>query len=114
NQFYKVTWNMSGYYPLDDDHAWVLMGRTRLGYGGGFGGKEMPFYENFYAGGSNSVRGFRSNNIGPTAVYLTTDKEGKPVPEKDSPSRDAVGGNATAVASFELITPTPFLDAKYA
>ncbi|MBD2797300.1 outer membrane protein assembly factor BamA [Xenorhabdus doucetiae] len=114
NQFYKVTWNMSGYYPLDDDHAWVLMGRTRLGYGGGFGGKEMPFYENFYAGGSNSVRGFRSNNIGPKAVYLTTDKEGKPVPEKDSPSRDAVGGNATAVASFELITPTPFLDAKYA
>ncbi|CCW31609.1 Outer membrane protein assembly factor yaeT [Xenorhabdus nematophila F1] len=112
NQFYKVTWNSSGYYPLDDDHSWVLAGRSRLGYGGGFGGKEMPFYENFYAGGSNSVRGFRSNNIGPKAIYLENGKEGiKPV--KNSPSRDAVGGNAVAVASFELITPTPFLDAKY-
>lgn len=114
NQFYKVTWNLSGYYPLDDDRSWVLMGRTRLGYGGGFGGKEMPFYENFYAGGSKNVRGFRSNTVGPKAIYLTTDKAGNPTPEKNSPSRDAVGGNATAVASFELITPTPFLDAKYA
>ncbi|MDX7991917.1 outer membrane protein assembly factor BamA [Xenorhabdus littoralis] len=109
NQFYKVTWNSAGYYPLDDNRSWVMMGRTRLGYGSGFGGKEMPFYENFYAGGSSSVRGFRSNNIGPKAIYL--DKTGKPV--TDSPSRDAVGGNAVAVASFELITPTPFLDAKY-
>ncbi|WP_086112816.1 outer membrane protein assembly factor BamA [Xenorhabdus beddingii] len=113
NQFYKVTWNSSGYYPLDDDRAWVLMGRTRLGYGGGFGGKEMPFYENFYAGGPSSVRGFRSNNIGPKAIYLEKDKKGEPNPVKDSPSRDAVGGNAVAVASIELITPTPFLDAKY-
>ncbi|SFU39013.1 outer membrane protein assembly factor BamA [Xenorhabdus koppenhoeferi] len=109
NQFYKVTWNSAGYYPLDDDRSWVLAGRTRLGYGGGLGGKEMPFYENFYAGGSSSVRGFRSNNIGPKAIYL--DKGGEPT--KNSPSRDAVGGNAVAVASFELIVPTPFLDAKY-
>ncbi|WP_092513309.1 outer membrane protein assembly factor BamA [Xenorhabdus mauleonii] len=110
NQFYKTTWNTSGYYPLDDNNSWVLMGRARMGYGGGFGGKEMPFYENFYAGGSSSIRGFRSNNIGPKAIYL--DKTGNPEP--NSPSRDAVGGNAVAVASFELITPTPFLDAKYA
>ncbi len=110
NQFYKITWNATGYYPLDDDHSWVMMGRTRLGYGGGFGGKEMPFYENFYAGGSSSVRGFRSNNIGPKAIYLNN--QGKL--DKNNPSRDAVGGNAVAVASFELITPTPFLDAKYA
>ncbi|MDE9500331.1 BamA/TamA family outer membrane protein, partial [Xenorhabdus bovienii] len=34
NQFYKVTWNSAGYYPLDDDRSWVLAGRTRLGYGG--------------------------------------------------------------------------------
>ncbi|PHM33140.1 outer membrane protein assembly factor BamA [Xenorhabdus innexi] len=114
NQFYKVTLNSSAYYPIDDNRTWVMMGRTRLGYGGGIGGKELPFYENFYAGGSNSVRGFRPNNIGPKAVYLVKGADGKPDMTKASLSQDAVGGNALAVANFELITPTPFLDAKYA
>ncbi|WP_340608965.1 outer membrane protein assembly factor BamA [Xenorhabdus bharatensis] len=114
NQFYKITLNSSGYYPIDDDRTWIMMGRTRLGYGGGFGGKELPFYENFYAGGSNSVRGFRPNNIGPKAVYLEKGAEGKPKVNSRGSFQDAVGGNAIAVANFELITPTPFLDAKYA
>ncbi|MDR0217327.1 MAG: outer membrane protein assembly factor BamA [Enterobacteriaceae bacterium] len=111
NQFYKVTLNSVGYYPLDKDDSWVVMGRGRMGYGGGFGGKEMPFYENFYAGGSGSVRGFRSNNIGPKAVYCPPGSVCRP---DDWSSDDAVGGNAVAIASFELITPTPFLNSKYA
>lgn len=112
NQYYKINADISNYLPLDEKQRWVLLGRGRLGYGDGFGGKYMPFYENFYGGGSSSLRGFAGNSIGPRAVSVTCPN----ISSSDclSGPGDAIGGNALIVATAELITPMPFVSEEYA
>ncbi|WP_413737237.1 outer membrane protein assembly factor BamA [Sodalis sp. RH21] len=115
NEYYKVTFDTTSYLPLTESGSWVLMGRGRAGYADGIGSKEVPFYDNFFAGGSSTVRGFRSNTIGPKAAYYKCN--GGEGSYGDCPldnSNDAVGGNAMALLSAELIVPTPFISAKYA
>lgn len=113
NRFGKVVVDSSYYYPLDYDHDWVALVRGRVGYGFGFGGKELPFYENFYAGGSSVLRGFKPNTVGPKAIKFngTNCKLGDYT--GCTTSSDAVGGNALAFLSGEVIIPTPFISEKY-
>ena len=67
----------------------------------------FPFYENYYAGGFSSLRGFGSNSAGPKAVYDQGGSNGGNNPNYVA-TDESVGGNATATASIELIVPTPF------
>ncbi|VTP15195.1 Outer membrane protein assembly factor BamA precursor [Phytobacter ursingii] len=115
NSYYKLTFDSTQYQPLTESGNWVWMEHVRAGYAGGLNGKSVPFYDNFYAGGSSSVRGFSSNTIGPKSAYYRcngTESSYSACP-LDS-SSDAVGGNAMVVLNSEFIVPTPFINDKYA
>lgn len=63
-EYYRLTYNGQLYVPLTS--SWTLRFRTELGYGDGYGElSRLPFFEHFYGGGFGSVRGFRSNTLGP-------------------------------------------------
>ncbi|KOO07684.1 outer membrane protein assembly factor BamA [Vibrio hepatarius] len=113
-QYFKVQYDVRQYIPLTKKHEFTLLMRGRLGYGNGYGQTDgndnlFPFYENYYAGGFTTLRGFRSNSAGPKAVY--TVNSNPILCSTDScvnATDDSVGGNAVALASMELIVPTPF------
>ncbi|USH04060.1 outer membrane protein assembly factor BamA [Grimontia kaedaensis] len=112
-QYFKAQYDVRQYFPLDDDHNFSFLMRGRLGYGNGYGSNDendylLPFYENFYAGGYSTLRGFRSNTAGPKAVY----DQGAGNNPALVGSNDSVGGNAIALASAELIFPMPFVSAE--
>ncbi len=109
-QYFKLQYDVRQYFPLTKKHEFALLLRGRLGYGNGYGqtdGKDnlYPFYENFYAGGFTSLRGFGSNSAGPKAVYRDYSNSNNGT---DIATDDSVGGNAIALGSIELIVPTPF------
>lgn len=91
-EYYKLTYQQQRYFPLTRELILGLKGN--LGYGDGFGDfEELPFFENFYAGGVRSVRGFEDNTLGP----------------RDSDD-DPIGGSFLVVFNAEVIFPVPFVD----
>ena len=78
-QYARINYNNEMYWPLSQDQRWVIGLRANLGYGIGYGDTEqMPFFNNYFAGGLNSngiVRGFEENSLGPQSTpgarYLT-------------------------------------------
>ena len=94
-EYYKLTYQQQRFIPLTRELTLGLKGN--LGYGDGFGDYEqLPFFENFFAGGVRSVRGFEDNTLGP----------------KDSDG-DPIGGAFLMVFNAEVIFPIPFVeDAK--
>lgn len=107
NKYYKLSADFRNYLPLNREHKWVISTRASVAYANGFGGKELPFYQTYSAGGIGSLRGFAYGAIGPKAVYLDNNKVFSYV------NGDTVGGNVMATASLELIMPTPFISEKY-
>ncbi len=90
--YYKLFSQTRLYTPIKDDLVFLL--RLSGAYGEGYAGTDcLPFFENFYAGGSGSLRGFRDNSLGP----------------KDSLG-DPIGGNLRLLGSIEFLFPLPYLE----
>jgi outer membrane protein insertion porin family len=89
--YFKVSYKHQLYFPLAKDFIFRLQGEAA--YGDGYGDtKELPFFENYFAGGTGSVRGFKNNTLGP----------------RDSNSYP-LGGASKIIGNAELFFPVPFL-----
>lgn len=111
-RYFKTTVETMHYFPLDVNEDYVFTVRGRAGYGNGYGTKNgereiMPFYDNFYLGGSDWLRGFSRNAVGPHALYLNSSTGSY------YESGSSIGGNAFWATTAELIIPTPLLSEAY-
>lgn len=127
-QYFKSTIDTKFYFPLTRNQRWTVLARARLGYGNGYGDVDgveqiLPFTENFTAGGSDTLRGFENNTVGPRGIQrisqgtITTPDgtviPGLPINDTLFSSRRSLGGNALALAGLELIVPTPFIETEF-
>ncbi|MDO5650699.1 MAG: outer membrane protein assembly factor BamA [Moraxella sp.] len=94
--YQKVVYRGNYYQPLWKGS--ILRGWAKLGYG-----NDLPFYENFYAGGYGSVRGFKASSLGPLSQAYMVARTGGAYARGEE-----VGGNALATFGAELILPMPF------
>lgn len=121
-EYYKLTYNGQRYLPLKKN--WALRFRTELGYGGGYGDTDsLPFFQHYRSGGFGSVRGYRSNTLGPQSseVFLvdtSTDFDAEQSCMENVlragnveclVDTDPFGGNLLVEGSIELVFPTPFV-----
>ncbi len=86
-QYYKVTYDASWYFPLTRDVHTLLRGV--IGWGGGYNDNQLPFFKNYYAGGTNSVRGYQQGTLGP------------------QDANGVLGGSRSLLGTAEILAPFP-------
>lgn len=108
--FYKIDYRGQLFHPITTNTTLRL--HSELGYGDGYGSTSgLPFYENYYAGGFNSVRGFKDSTLGPRSTPSRgAVNGGKPGTIAD-PDQDPLpfGGNVLITGGAEILFPLPFV-----
>ncbi len=88
-EYVMATYEAARYWPVGG--AWTLDLRGNVGLGVAYGATtSLPPYENFFAGGPNTVRGFREGGLGPR------DSLGRPY-----------GGNLLTALQLEIMAAWP-------
>ncbi len=112
-EYYKLYYQFARYWRVN--RALVLLTSAELGYGDSYSdsvtrtilkedgtvdrvvtAEGLPFFENFYAGGVQSIRGFEDNTLGPFAI------------SQFSNYRQPLGGALKTTGTIEAIFPTVF------
>jgi outer membrane protein insertion porin family len=87
--YVRASYKHQHFIPLDRRVTLAFNGEAA--FATAYGGKELPFFKNYYAGGIGSVRGFDSNSLGPF----------------DTVTNQALGGNKRVVGNAEVLFPPP-------
>lgn len=130
--FARINFRQKYYQPLPKDLVFGF--NIELGYLAPFGDTtETPFFQNFYAGGPRSLRGFESNTLGPRSTeapcyefnysegtcpnLIDTDGDGEldlpyynPYANSEYNKRVSIGGNIKVEGSLQLIFRLPFIE----
>ena len=93
-RFYKLNANHKKYQAINKNLTLKIRGNVGLTQG--YAGKEVPFFERYYGGGSSSIRGFKFNSLGPTYSNL-------------GQSGNAKGGELSILAGVSIISPMKFV-----
>ena len=92
-RYFKLNYEHQWFYPMTSDFTLMLNGSA--GLGNGYAGKKMPFFKNFYAGGTGSVRGYEPNSLGPRDI-----------------NNFSLGGLRRVTGSMEIIASMPGIKDK--
>jgi outer membrane protein insertion porin family len=90
-EYYKVTARNDTYFKPAD--FLIIKASGEVGYGDGYGKSGvLPFFENFFAGGATTVRGYDARSLGPRS---------------SGTNPQAVGGDRRVLGNLELQFPLP-------
>ncbi|MDA7702447.1 outer membrane protein assembly factor BamA [Gammaproteobacteria bacterium] len=130
--YYRINLRQKFYQPLGRGLVFGFNGE--IGYLSTFGDTtETPFFQNFFAGGPRSLRGFESNTLGPRSTEAPCyefnyaegicpnliDTDGDEIPDEpyynpyansEYNKRVSIGGNVKVEGSLQLIFRLPFIE----
>lgn len=93
--YYKLNYRHQWYIPIFSN--WTLHFQALASYARGYLGSKLPFYEYYYAGGGQSVRGFGERSLGQ-------------IVETESGSRVNIGGDRRVTGTAEIVFPVPWAE----